>query len=200
MEPQQKQSLVITTHASYASRMDSEGSRAFAAFCIYRDLGTERSLEKVSQTCQKSVSLLRRWSAKFMWVKRAEAFDNHIQEVEQSKRDVEIEKILDESRYAQVHNRIAALDTLLAGLESQLYRKDAQGKVSGIDENNLYLPNGKGGLAFNTGLVAEYRNALGDLAAETGGRVKPRAEQQSSANGPVIGIKVVVGVDWENDI
>ena len=52
-----------------------ESSKAWEAFCLYRDLGPERSFDKVYQKCSKSVSLLARWSGLYHWVQRAQAFD-----------------------------------------------------------------------------------------------------------------------------
>ena len=34
-------------------RQKNESSKAYAAFCVYRDLGPERSLEKVRQNLEK---------------------------------------------------------------------------------------------------------------------------------------------------
>lgn len=40
-------------------RQPRESSKAYAAFCVYRDLGPERSLEKVRQNLDKPRS--RKW-------------------------------------------------------------------------------------------------------------------------------------------
>lgn len=68
-----------------------ESSKALAAFGVYRDLGPDRSLEKVGQKCTKSVSLLRRWSAAHSWVARATEHDRAIEaEVAATDRNVRI--------------------------------------------------------------------------------------------------------------
>lgn len=55
-----------------------ESTPAFEAFRIYRDLGEERSLVKVAQKCNKSNSLIARWSGKNRWVDRVTAYDNYL--------------------------------------------------------------------------------------------------------------------------
>jgi len=54
-----------------------EHSKAYALFCKYRDLGPTRSLAKLKQSDSDMISLpqLFRYSAKFNWVARAEAYD-----------------------------------------------------------------------------------------------------------------------------
>ena len=52
-----------------------ESDKAFAAFCKYRDLGSERTLARVGQELVKSVTLLSRWSAAYEWVERVRGYD-----------------------------------------------------------------------------------------------------------------------------
>ena len=47
-------------------RQEKESSKAFQAFCVYRDLGTGRTLAAVSEKLLKSYDLIRRWSKKFL--------------------------------------------------------------------------------------------------------------------------------------
>ena len=60
-------------------RMEGESAKAFEAFRIYRDMGPERNLRAVAQQCNKSVSLLGRWSGANQWVERARAYDNELE-------------------------------------------------------------------------------------------------------------------------
>ena len=61
-------------------RLPNERSKAYELFCLYRDIGPYRSLQKLRQTCDLSLSLrqLERYSAKYDWVARAAAFSDHI--------------------------------------------------------------------------------------------------------------------------
>lgn len=56
-----------------------ESSKSFAQFCIYRDMGVDRSIDKVLQeTGLKNDRNLKGKSSKFHWVSRAAAWDNHL--------------------------------------------------------------------------------------------------------------------------
>jgi hypothetical protein len=64
-------------------RQRNETQKAFNAFGLYRDLGYTRSLPKVAKMYAKEtgrnentiLAQLKRWSAKYNWVKRCEDFD-----------------------------------------------------------------------------------------------------------------------------
>ena len=55
-----------------------ETDSAFAAFVAYRDMGEDRSLSKLEQLIHKAKPWLGIWSAKFSWVERVRAWDNHM--------------------------------------------------------------------------------------------------------------------------
>lgn len=58
-------------------RQPTDTDKSWVAFCQYRDLGTERSLEKMIQGSTKSgLSSLKSWSSKHNWVERCREFDN----------------------------------------------------------------------------------------------------------------------------
>lgn len=57
-------------------RQNEETPKAYAAFCVYRDMGPERTQEKVSAELGKSETLISRWSAKYGWVDRVTAWDD----------------------------------------------------------------------------------------------------------------------------
>ncbi len=57
-------------------RQQGESEKAFEAFALYRDMGTERSLRKVEQELGKSRTLMCRWSSKYQWCERAREYDN----------------------------------------------------------------------------------------------------------------------------
>jgi len=63
-------------------QLPQEGDKAFAAFSLYLSLGTERSLATVSQRLRKSVTMLGRWSAKYDWPARVQAYAAHMTTVE----------------------------------------------------------------------------------------------------------------------
>lgn len=63
-------------------RRESESSKAYEAFCIYRDMGTDRSLAKVAEELSKSEQLMKRWSYTHGWVERAAKWDDEQDRIE----------------------------------------------------------------------------------------------------------------------
>jgi hypothetical protein len=57
-------------------RQPGEGSKAFAAFCVYRDMGEKRTFVSVAEKFGKSDTLMRRWAGQRSWVTRSAAWDN----------------------------------------------------------------------------------------------------------------------------
>ena len=55
-----------------------ESAKAFEAFAIYRDMGVERSVRKVTQRLNKSLTLIGKWSSRYNWPKRARAYDRDL--------------------------------------------------------------------------------------------------------------------------
>lgn len=78
-------------------RLESEGTKPYEAFAIYRDMGRERSLSKVAEQLQKSDTLIGRWSRTHDWVKRAAAWDDEqdriAREIAQKEQAEEIKKM-----------------------------------------------------------------------------------------------------------
>src|ERR1700674_4839858 len=77
-------------------RLPQESTRAYRAFCIYRDLGPDRSLDQAwKRFCAASDPAKDRgsarrpghwaaWSQKYQWVERAEGYDDFIEEENRS--------------------------------------------------------------------------------------------------------------------
>lgn len=57
-------------------RKEKETVRAYEAFCVYRDMGPERSIAKTGQKLGKNTTTLSEWSSRNDWVKRAAAWDD----------------------------------------------------------------------------------------------------------------------------
>lgn len=103
-------------------RQERETPKAFEAFCVYRDMGTDRSASKVANIVGKSFSLMQQWSQKNGWVDRAAAWDD---EQDRIKREAEqkaaVEAIKEmRKRHTKVAVKMinkadAALDEILAG-------------------------------------------------------------------------------------
>lgn len=64
------------------ARQNSERSKAFSLFCMYRDMGPERSLDKLRKSMGEATVSQRNlelYSARYNWVKRAQAYDDYLQ-------------------------------------------------------------------------------------------------------------------------
>ena len=64
-----------TIEAEPWERQPEETPKAFEAFCVYRDLGAERSIAKAGKQLGKNRVTLEGWSSKYEWVKRCAAWD-----------------------------------------------------------------------------------------------------------------------------
>ena len=63
-------------------RREDETTKAYEAFCIYRDMGRERSLNKVAEKLSKSDTLIKRWSFTHGWVNRVAKWDDEQDRIE----------------------------------------------------------------------------------------------------------------------
>ena len=70
-------------------KQPEETNRQYEAFCIYRDMGIERSILKVAQEWSAGghTSKLKEWSSKYHWVDRASAYDEHIDEIKRARNE-----------------------------------------------------------------------------------------------------------------
>ena len=60
-------------------RMEGEGSKAFEAFRVYRDMGPERTITAVGRQLSKSRNLIDRWKDRWNWAERVRAYDNDLE-------------------------------------------------------------------------------------------------------------------------
>lgn len=86
-------------------RVEGETPKAYAAFCVYRDLGKIRSLQKAGrkQGESRAKKAICQWSAKYNWVARANAYDDYI---EKKKREQNEQEIL---QMNETHAKVAML-------------------------------------------------------------------------------------------
>lgn len=80
-----------------------EGRKPYAAFCLYRDGGFDRSYAKVAEELKRSETLIGRWGARYCWVERIDAFDanedlrrrirNEVERVRMNERHINISQI-----------------------------------------------------------------------------------------------------------
>ena len=69
-------------------RLPNERSKAYRLFCLYRDLGPTRTLEKLSHVKDSNLNRvetrpnLKVYSRKYQWVARARSYDDYRAEKE----------------------------------------------------------------------------------------------------------------------
>jgi hypothetical protein len=72
----------LTKTALPFEQQPKESAKAFAAFSLYLSLGPVRSLAMVGGKLGKSETLIQRWSAKYDWSGRVQAYAAHLANVE----------------------------------------------------------------------------------------------------------------------
>jgi hypothetical protein len=103
-----------------------ESSKAYNAFCAYRDAASARTFELVAAQLRCSGANIRRWAKKWNWVDRARAFDIYIDTIE---REALIrERLAMKKRMARqgVEMQVVAADALT---ELQRLMKDKEGPI-----------------------------------------------------------------------
>jgi hypothetical protein len=107
-------------------RLPDETDKAFAAFCVYRDLSSGRSIEKVQEKLGKNAGYIRvlyDWSSKNKWVDRVKAYDDYLDSqrravIEQEQIKAQSEVIANElSDYRTMHLAVQKRLDLLVGAE-----------------------------------------------------------------------------------
>jgi hypothetical protein len=83
-------------------RQPHESSKAYAHFCLYRDMGRDRSLRKLAQDakCISKVAQLRRWSSRWRWVERSQRYDDYLEHQDRLRQEKERKDML--SRHAKI--------------------------------------------------------------------------------------------------
>lgn len=113
-------------------RLNGESDKAFAAFCVYRDLGAERSAEKVQLKLSKSTGYLRqlyKWSSLHNWVDRVSAWDDF--------KDKEVQAALIVNEQTVINNELS---------DYEFWRKVVDKRKKIIDDANY---KGEGFEMFN---------------------------------------------------
>lgn len=64
-------------------RQPGETEKAYEAFLLYKNLGPGRTISEVSRRLSKSRQLITRWSGRYNWRERGEAFDRENERKEQ---------------------------------------------------------------------------------------------------------------------
>lgn len=171
-------------------RQKRETARNVQACNDYLRLGPGRSLrtliDRYAKTPQiepptSNLETIKKWSAKYGWVARAEAYDAECERAKNERR-----KEIMESGLALDYERVETLKRIAALLEGEIEKRaEAEGPDGQPVEGERYrvwLPDvkqiGSGDDAervdierYNSAIFGDLRGVLDDLAKETGGRV-----------------------------
>src|ERR1035441_5554154 len=62
-------------------RLTGESSKAYAPFCLYRDMNQGRSLRKLAGDAKTTSKLrqLQHWSSRWKWVERCQKYDDYLE-------------------------------------------------------------------------------------------------------------------------
>jgi hypothetical protein len=109
-----------------------ESSEAYAAFCAYRDLGEDRSIDLVSRQLRKSGALIARWSSRWGWVSRTDAWDD---ELDRRRRSAIEKEVAEMAKRQALQARVAANSVMVpvTTLLERLKEKVEQKKLSELD-------------------------------------------------------------------
>ena len=111
-------------------RREKESTKAYEAFCIYRDMGRERSLAKVAEKLQKSETLMGRWSREHKWVERAAKWDDEQDRIEREIAQREQAKAIKEMRKRHADLGTAMLIKAAQALKSIPIQEIKPGDIS----------------------------------------------------------------------
>src|ERR1017187_5116383 len=72
-------------------RQPGESSKAYAHFCLYRDMGQTRSIRQLlkDSNCRSKLAQLMRWSSRWRWVERCQKYDDYLEHQDRSQQEKE---------------------------------------------------------------------------------------------------------------
>src|SRR5215470_8443919 len=99
-------------------RQVAESSKAYHHFCLYRDMGLDRSVRKMANIpgCTSVRRQLNRWSSRWRWVERCQQYDDHLE------RQARLEQEKERREMMKRHAKIAVLgeNVVVKGMEKLL--------------------------------------------------------------------------------
>jgi len=114
-------------------RLRNESSKAFAAFCAFRDFGPERNIRKAVDSTEKDEGVRakryrvwRNWCSEFKWRERAADFDRYIERIKQE----ELRKTIEAQ--GEMHRKVTGkmLDVVSKKLDTMNPEELTQGNVT----------------------------------------------------------------------
>jgi hypothetical protein len=96
-------------------RQRSESSKAYAHFCLYRDMGVSRSLRQMAGIpgCTSVRRQLNRWSSRWRWVERCQKYDEYLLHQDRLRQEKERRDMV--SRHAKI--AVLSQNLVVKGIE-----------------------------------------------------------------------------------
>ena len=69
----------LSTDKQLWERQEKESEKVYSYFCLYRDLGKNRTVVLVQKECNKGASYLTKLSDNYNWVERSGAYDDYLE-------------------------------------------------------------------------------------------------------------------------
>jgi len=148
-------------------RQTGESSKAYEAFKVYLELGSDRSLQRASEVLSKSVPLMKRWGAQWNWVERARAWDS-------------MPSLKTEEAYEDMARKIAAQHSRLATKLADRLEKNLDMLPEGADPS----------MRFSTAMGAARQSH--QFAAELS---KPKDTKAEAINEAIVNLLQKLGAD-----
>lgn len=117
-------------------RQPGESSKAYAHFCLYRDVGVNRSIRQMPSVsgCTSVVRQLNRWSSRWRWVERCQKYDDYLEHERRLQQEKERRAM--HERHAKV--ALLGMNVAVKGLESLLTKvQSGEGTVAPGDLTRL---------------------------------------------------------------
>lgn len=151
------------------NRQPNETDKSWAAFCIYRDMGRDRTTEKVRSECAyKNRSIVGQWCTKYAWVKRCSAFDDE----ELERESIELQKLRLSRRLLMEKQAWERRDKLIKKADTIARVPLLKPEIS-EDGTQIFMPTDKWSIKDAIAFY-EYADKLGIFA--TGGE-KPKMDE-----------------------
>ena len=120
-------------------QLPRESNKAFAAFSLYLSLGPERSLAAVGQKLGKSLALMERWSSRYDWPARVQAYAARLAVVEREtiealarEKAVDWHKVHEAQKIAEWKLRTEYLELAQEGIRRWKAKPERCGSLEGL--------------------------------------------------------------------
>jgi hypothetical protein len=141
--------------------LTGEGAAAFSAFCVFRDLGPERSIIKAIESAEKNETIRakryrvwRNWASKYRWNERAADYDKYTEQLKQT----EFRKTIEAQ--GEIHRMVTGkmLDVVMKKLDTMSPADLGNGTVAEWVQTAIKAERDAAGFMQTSGLTPNGKN------------------------------------------